>query len=697
MLGGASHGAVAWGAYFTVEHALYAVGTLASTGNGTISPAQWRTTGAVGLAFLCIGLILGALGGLAILVVSRGGTCKVACSWAMRLRAAAVLTVVLAFAANAALARPFGKVEAVELGVSGVLAAALASGLFRACSAGKADFLSNPWVASLLLVGVGWMGRLVLDGQSLLLKTAGALAMLLATVLVALAGSRAWKRHHVPVDSFCAARAAAVLIAVAAIAFAGIRAMSRGVPALPPLASHADPGRPNVVLVTMDTVRADHLSLYGYPQDTSPSLTEFARGATVYDEAISASDHTLASHASLFTGLPASWHGAHILPVSQGRGRPLGTRCRTLAEMLSANGYRTIGVVANFSFLSPAFGMNRGFQAYDWRVPVNFDASGRLLRSGVRALLEPQTFRRDRDLRIRRAGEITAESAGLLNRVVHEPTPFFLFVNYLDAHALYLPPAPFSDRFRGRGRYTSLAEYEALESAVLGGERTITSAQQEHLVSQYDGAVAYIDSNVGRLLSCLRDLGLYQNTLIVITSDHGETFGARGLIQHGVSVYQDQVHVPLIVKFPGQVEPRVVLGTVSHLDVLSTVLRALGMRAPDVAQGVALQDEASAVRQVVVAESFSRGKEFKGRLDRVERALYEGNLKLVWSSRGRREIYDLASDPAEAHSEFRPDDPESRRLLARLDAWIGAIPPYSADTFKLDEDTLKRLRSLGYM
>ena len=228
------------------------------------------------------------------------------------------------------------------------------------------------------------------------------------------------------------------------------------------------------------------------------------------------------------------------------------------------------------------------------------------------------------------------------------------------------------------------------------GVRSITPAERDNLISQYDGAIAYVDSNLGVLILELKRLGVFDNTLIVIASDHGEAFGERNLMEHWVSVYQNQVHVALVIKYPHQRQQRLVATRVSQVDVLPTVLRSVGLNVPPGVEGRSLQEPGARADRAILSESFSRGAEFNHRLDRLERALFVGNMKLIVSTTGKRELYDLAQDPGETRNLFGRDDQVSGALVKRLATWLKQIPPSRSGERKSDADTL-RLRSLGYM
>ena len=226
-------------------------------------------------------------------------------------------------------------------------------------------------------------------------------------------------------------------------------------------------GRPNIVLVTLDTVRADHMGLYGYSRSNTPNLESFAQHATYYSNFVAAASLTLPSHASIFTGLYAQSHGAYMVPPDFMMGRPLPDTIPTVASLLSSAGYRTMAVAANRYYLRPEWGIMRGFQYADMDHPVML-ISPRLtylLRISVRRILAFDGILQDLDAPTIRADEVNRHAYDLLDKA-DTGSPFFLFLNYTDAHSPYVPPAPYSEMYPGRTPSITAADYEAVETKV---------------------------------------------------------------------------------------------------------------------------------------------------------------------------------------------------------------------------------------
>jgi len=665
------------------------------------SPVDAMGFALLGAAWLLAGSIAGALVGW---IAGRGSP---AASHGERLGALTTLVPVSMVAAHAIAVTPPVSRLAFLLAGSGLAAAlALTRGLGargRVLAAAASPWILAPWLVALSAAMLGVERHASAGRQAGVALALGAAALAVAG-LAGLASPRLG-RGSPGAPRAASGLAVSILAWLAALALGSVAQAARR-PELPPPRATDAAARPSVVLVTLDTVRGDHLSLYGYERDTSPRLAEFARRATVYTRAIASSDLTLSTHASLFTGLYAFQHGAR---AAQARGATaLADGFQTLAEVLRDAGYLTVGVAANPSYLAKRYGVAQGFAHYDDRVPaprlpelpsqLPGHSIGRLL-SGLG--LGGEAFERaDESYRV--AAEINREVFALLDRLAARPDPFFLFVNYMDAHWPYDPPPPYDGRFPGR--LPPGEDPPGLETlrAARQLEAAPSEAQRRYMVSLYDGEIAYLDAELGRLLERLDSLGLLDRSLVVITADHGEAFGEHGLYSHGVSVYQDQVHVPLVIRRPGQQRGEVSEVWASSVDLLPTVLDALGMPVPERLggrrlAGVSLLGEDPGARRVVMSESYPDPTLFAAnpRFRRVERAVFDGDQKLIASSDGRRQLYDLRLDPGEER-DLHSAPGGASHLEARLAEWLAEAPGGTGDAPLLDEATLRRMRALGY-
>ncbi len=658
-------------------------------------PWQWRPIGLVFGVYLLFGVALGGAGGAVLAWTQRHRTRSLRIDHEMM----AALTFAVAFASNLIPARPLGTFEYFTVAIALLLAASFAGALIWTNWLELTAFLANPWALSLLLLTWPWISYVGLRHSSNAVKT---VASLVVFGLIVVLASR-WHRFYsgrIGVVGRRAVLASTSFLLVGAVLMSGIgQAVRASQTSEPPPNTKC-----NVLLITMDTVRADHLSIYGYDRDTTPHLRDFANQATVYSRAIATSDWTLASHASIFTGLYANWHGAYHAPPDYPWGRPLAPRYTTLAEMLRAKSYRTAAEVANYGLLSPSMGLSKGFAAYNSRRAPRISESSWesrkafYLREGVRRLLSLVLDTSAFHARCLRAADINRHALAFLEQGKNKG-PFFLFLNYMDAHMAYLPPAPFNTEFPGRDPHFKGDYFGDLDS-VNRGRRHISAPEKSNLVSQYDGGIAYMDSEIANLMARLRERGLYENTLIIITSDHGEAFGERDLTGHAVgSLYQDEVHVPLLIKYPGQHTARQSDELVSQVDLMPTVLDLAGVSPLSDGQGRSLRlprtDDSDPVYSRATANPYLVGSNrsfFRG----VRHAMWIGPWKLIAWTEGPPELYDLAADPEETQNLYRADDPHAKALADRLSAWVATAPRQFDAPGKLDKNSFEKLKSLGY-
>ncbi len=383
-------------------------------------------------------------------------------------------------------------------------------------------------------------------------------------------------------------------------------------------------------------------------------------------------------------------------------GSPLRESHTTLAEVLAQHGYETAAVVANAAFLSTAFGLSQGFAHYDQRLPVyplakvpQFYSVRSLVRKALMRFAQPADY----DRVVRRAGEINDAAFEHLARLQAAGRPFFLFLNFMDAHALYLPPAPYDRKFGAPDAQFTRWHYYQLVDRVRHGAK-LNRERRDQLMSQYDGGIAYLDSELGRLFDRLKAMGLYENTLIVVTSDHGEAFGEHDLMEHGVSTHGDQVHVPWIMRYPGGAANQIKQSDdASSVDLLPTVLDVAGYDMPTNVEGVSLRKAPSAPRPVF-AESYPKWQWTDvARFRRVERAVVVGKWKLITSTSGGCELYDLPADPLESQNLCGTEAAVARGLTALVKKWTGpaeATGPARPGSGP-DRNTIETLKSLGYV
>lgn len=397
--------------------------------------------------------------------------------------------------------------------------------------------------------------------------------------------------------------------------------------------------RPNVLLVVLDTTRRDRLSTYGYPRETSPALDRLASEGLVYEQCISAGSWTLPSHASIFTGLYPRDHHTTV------ENWTLGKDFTTLAEVLSSNGYATAGFCCN-PWISDETGLLQGFRDVEevWR-------------------------NRRKDPRDEHGAARTTEAIlEWLDARHGAEEPFLIFANYLEPHTPYRPPQPFRDRFLAADADPiAVQEVMAWKTprefgymlGVPGME--ITDAQFAILDDLYDAEVAYQDSRLGELVDGLRTRGLLDTTLIVVVADHGEQLGEHGMLDHKMTLYEENVRVPLVLRYPPVLAAGLrIRAMVQSNDIFPTVLSLAGIDQPTPAGSrlLPLNDDEEAsrpyafvgmARPTVFMELMEREWPGAGvrKFDRSLRAVRDTRFKFVWASDGERGLFDLQADPTE--------------------------------------------------
>jgi arylsulfatase A-like enzyme len=454
-------------------------------------------------------------------------------------------------------------------------------------------------------------------------------------------------------------------------------------------ATNADPDLPTVLVLILDTVRADHLSVYGYERDTTPSLRALVarRGdSVVYPFAFAPASWTLPSHASLFTGVISSTHGVHSANVTTLAGA---VNCdasnlaeqRALAEVLGERGYRTGAVFANPQ-LTVCRGLDRGFDLYhmpDSPRPLY------LLGEGIRVRAVPWLFASA--LKPHPSAEQVNE--GILSFLDGcAGAPCFVVANYMEAHAPYAPAPPhaglFSDGAGGSGP-------QRLRWAESAGDVALVQAL-------YDEEIHALDHALGALFDALDERGLLDRAWIFVTSDHGEAFGEHGTLSHGHSAYNEEVRIPLIVSPPRGVSLAGRDGAVSLIDVTATIAAVAG--APRLGAGRDLRQSAGpdAPVQIEIYESVHDRNEPQepGRAKtKPSRAVVIGREKLVEIGQ-RRELYHLGDDPGERQDRSAHDG-------ARVEALARELPPMHTgeavpqETAPLSPEMRQRLKALGYI
>ncbi|MFN5061217.1 MAG: sulfatase [Pseudomonadota bacterium] len=426
--------------------------------------------------------------------------------------------------------------------------------------------------------------------------------------------------------------------------------------------------RPNIIFLMLDTLRADHLSTYGYERQTSPVLDAFAKENLKASFALTAAPWTPASVASMFTGLYPSSH--RMMPpndrdlAKQGLTR-LSDQLETLAEKLKSAGYATAGVSPN-PWVTKQFGYTQGFDQFFF---IERESANKITESG-REIIEAWEKNKLKD-------------------------PFFLYLHFLDPHDPYTPPGEYATKFTGPLKQSPFTY----------------SQEMQDKINLYDGEIAFLDSELGKFFEYLKVKKLYDDLVIVIVSDHGEQFMEHGDERHGYKLFNEEVHIPLFIKTGRQTDQgKVIDETVSTVDILPTILARLGLAKPENLPGVSLMDEAAI-------------KSRRGIMSEIRKKY---DMKSVTDNPGNRLIMDVAFDEKnpdpqisleawvaprilglfESRKEYACMTPLSNKgVEARLRGTFDQIHVTALKTFvapitkgeTIKDETLEQLKSLGYL
>lgn len=402
----------------------------------------------------------------------------------------------------------------------------------------------------------------------------------------------------------------------------------------------------NVVLIGIDTLRRDHVGCYGYGRPTTPNIDQWAAGGVVFEDAVSQAPWTLPSFSTIHTSLYPTQHGAGGFERAQGTyGNRMGSTVIPLAMVLLKKGYST-GAIVNAPALAPDFGVDKGFEYYD---------------------TSPRW-----DPRV--ADGTTEDALGWIDE--HRDEPFFMFVHYFDPHLPYSPPKPYDTMYDPdySGPISMSFDRETFNRVIpeinaKGGAEA--EAEWNHVRALYDGEITFTDREVGKLLDGLQERGLTGNTLVVLVSDHGEEFFDHGGFEHGHTMYDELIKVPLIFALPGRIPAGTrVSRQVRMLDVMPTILDFVGIESPARLEGVSLkplmlgEGEVAAEPGVLLPPGFSYS----------EAMLYGTEKKCVtaypWKviydmGTGQTMMFNLDSDPGEL-DDLAESKPEAGALLEEV-------------------------------
>ncbi|HEY1909457.1 MAG TPA: sulfatase, partial [Vicinamibacterales bacterium] len=445
-------------------------------------------------------------------------------------------------------------------------------------------------------------------------------------------------------------RRAALALTIAWGLIAGAACRRQPPPAVAPIASGAMRGS-NVLLVTIDTLRADYVGAYGSTRGLTPTLDEFAAAGLRFEHTYAHVPLTLPSHASLLTASYPTRNGVHDNGTFH-----LGPSTPTVAEALKRAGYRTAAFVGAF-VLDARFGLGRGFDVYDDRVLGRGGDVEFVRRSAEQVLAPAAEWITSGGPKL---GDRGADHS-LASSPSSSPSPWFAWVHLYDPHEPYEAPEPY------RSRYAA---------------------------APYQGAVAYADAALGQFMNSLRRANALDNTLVVIAADHGESLGEHGERTHGLFAYDATLRVPLVIWGPRRLSAGTFTDTMRLVDVVPTLLDLLGVAPLVGADGRSIRPFATG------EQPFDRQASY---FEALNANLTRGWAPLTGVVRDRfkvidlpiPELYDLGADPGEQHNVYAQQQPRARELEASLDRVVkGAVP---ASASPIDADAEARLRSLGYV
>jgi arylsulfatase A-like enzyme len=462
----------------------------------------------------------------------------------------------------------------------------------------------------------------------------------------------------------------------------------------------AAPGVPDILLIVLDTVRAENVSAYGYDRPTTPNLDALAAEGALFLDATSPSTWSLPSHASLFTGLFPSRHGAH------GEHRFLEPDVPTLAEALAANGYETRCFTAN-AWISDSLGLTRGFAWSDeaWRdgaVGRGFLFIFRLLdRLGM-------------GIPDKGGAQVVSNFEEWIETRPEDAAPAFVFMNFIEAH---FPYHQLPDEYLVR--FTSIPKDELqdvsvrLLAAQFGGDNPDADEVGEAAMAMYDGGILYSDFLLGRVVAALRAAGTLDDTILIVLSDHGELVGEHGVFGHGVALYEPMIRVPFFIRYPSRLQAGSRVSTpVSTVGIYATVLDLLGLEPPGSPQVASLLPTISGgppggpalSERFATSSVSSTAVNSLSRTDIRFRSYRVGSMKLIEASDGTSYLFDLVDDPGETRDLAQAKPGELARLKGELNRWRAAVAAPGIDAPladvaapAIDPAAQERLRQLGYV
>jgi arylsulfatase A-like enzyme len=452
-------------------------------------------------------------------------------------------------------------------------------------------------------------------------------------------------------------------------------------------------GPPNLIFITVDTLRADHLGSYGYRLDTSPNLDRLAAEGVRFADATVQWPKTWPQMASMLTSMYPSSTGVRLYPRVR-----LPSNLDTLAEVLKGAGYRTAAVVANAN-VGKKFAFDQGFDVFVESWAREFKRqTGKDEFQNRPGLVKKYT----------NGAIVTDQATELIDGDLASHQPFFLWLHYIDPHGPYTPPPEYRDLFRADHPKNEVPLEAIPGYQIQRDEQGKAISDIGFYKSQYDASIRYFDDQLQRLLDDLDERGLRDDTMIVLTADHGESLDEdRYLLEHGAAPYQPTASVPLLMVLKGKIPAaKVVESPVGLIDVVPTLLDVLGVEAPRGFHGKSLRaaldsSQAPASEYVFMESGSGEPTQLSVRHGKWKLARLRAPKDRKTFGRAELELYDLESDPDEERNLIDQQREVAKQLKRELRRWVHTTPRYRreerVEMEQLDPQTKDMLRGLGYV
>jgi arylsulfatase A-like enzyme len=461
--------------------------------------------------------------------------------------------------------------------------------------------------------------------------------------------------------------------------------------------------RNNILILLIDSARADSFSCYGYPRATTPNIDKIASQGVIYTNAITTSSWTLAATASLFTGKLVSEHN------TCDHNQYLSANNKTMAEVLDENGYETIAVSDN-SYVGSLTGLEKGFMNFNYMKFGELSLTDKLLKL-FKVLFELKKRISKEPIKYCNTLIQLREMQHWLNNY-HFQKPFFMYAHFNQIHYPYLPNIFFRNRFRRITR-SELKNTNQDREYFIAGKKEMNESDFSVLKALYDGELAYLDWCFGRFFKFLEKKNILNNTLVIIVGDHGDNFGEHGLLGHGLCLYDSILKIPMIVRYPNRINPGRVDYQVQITDILPSVIDLFGLKwnERNGIYGQNIFNKEMPNRDFAISEhAFQNMALFKRKVPEVDQSIinaYERSLhsirtngyKFIWSSNGKHELYNLKQDPQENQNLYFTRQSIAKKMEDKLFSNTKQFESkdISQEPVEMDSTFEERLKALGYL